>query len=306
MRSRSARAPAAASPAARPLIVDCHTHLNNYHEERVLSLGQCLDDLLAAMDRNRVDYSLVLTSYMVTPHRPPTRDVVKAVRDLKNVFVVAGVSYLNYRERDLREIAEFLQDGLVKGLKIYPGYEPFYPWDRRCQVVFDLCREYDAPLMIHTGDTFTAKGRLKYAHPLEVDEVAVDNPDLKIVICHLGNPWLRDCMEVMYKNANVHADISGLVLGDFDSQFERWMGRQIEEVLLYAGEPKYLLYGSDWPLARMESYLDFMRRLSMPARSKEMILGENSLRLFKLPRPERLAGEEPAKGAAPAAGRRRR
>jgi hypothetical protein len=274
------------------MIVDCHTHLNNYHEDQVVSLKEGLDRLLGSMEKNKVDYALVLTSYQVSPNRPPTGEVVRAVEGLKNIFVVAGVSYLNYRERDLREIAELLQEGKVKGLKIYPGYEPFYPWDKRCQVVYDLCKEYDVPLMIHCGDTYTTKGKLKYAHPLEVDEVAVDHPELKIVICHLGNPWLRDCMEVIYKNKNVYADISGLVLGDFDSKFERWLKRQIEEVLIYAGEPRYLLYGTDWPLASMESYLDFMSKLSMPRANKDLILSENALRLFKLPRPEPAPGEQ--------------
>lgn len=287
------------------MIVDCHTHLNNYHEEKVLPLAESMHRLRAAMEKNRVDCSLVLTSYKVSEHRPATRDVVAAARDLKNIFVVAGLSYLQYKERDLRELAEFLKDGQVKGIKLYPGYEPFYPWDKRCQVVYELCLEYDVPVMIHSGDTFTPHGRLKYAHPLEIDEVAVDHPDLKIVICHLGNPWLRDCMEVIYKNKNVHADISGLVLGDFDSKFERWMRKQIEEVILYAGEPRYLLYGTDWPLASMESYLDFIQSLSMLPRTKEMILSENAIRLFKLPaipgpRPWASRGERPA-----SAGRRR-
>lgn len=275
------------------MIIDCHTHLNNYHEDRLVSLDECVDRLLQAMERNRVDYSLVLTSYQVTEHRPATRDVVRKVEAQPNLFVVAGVSYLHYTQSDLRELSEFLQEGKVRGIKIYPGYEPFYPWDKRCKVLFDLCMEYDVPLMVHSGDTYTAKGKLKYAHPLEVDEVAVDYPELKIIICHLGHPWLRDCMEVVYKNANVHADISGLVLGDFDSKFERWMKKEVEEVMLYAGDPSFFLYGTDWPLATMESYLEFMDKLNLPRRSKEQILYENALRLFRLPRPESAPEQNP-------------
>lgn len=267
----------------RSLIVDAHTHLNNYHEQQAVSVQESLQRLLATMEKNKVDYALVLTSYKVSEHRPSTREVVTAVADISNVFVVAGISYLNYRERDLREIAEFLEDGRVKGLKLYPGYEPFYPWDKRCQVVFDLCKEYDVPLMVHSGDTYTPGGRLKYAHPLEIDELAVDHPEMKIVICHLGNPWLRDCMEVIYKNKNVYADISGLVLGDFDSKFERWLKREFDEVLLYVGDPRRLLYGTDWPISNMETYLDFMAKLNLPKKSKDLILHRNAVELFRLP-----------------------
>ncbi len=281
------------------MIVDCHTHLNNYHEENTVSLQECVENLLASMEKNHVDYALVLTSYKVSVHRPATRDVVKAIQDIPNVSVIAGLSYLDYRERDLRETAELLQEGVVKGLKLYPGYEHFYPWDKRCQVIYELCLEHDVPVMIHSGDTFTPRGKLKYAHPLEIDEVAVDYPDLKIVICHLGNPWLRDCMEVVYKNRNVYTDISGLVLGDFDFKFEKWMREQIEEAILYAGEPRYLLFGTDWPLASMESYLDFIHKLEMAEPMKKMILAENAIRLFKLPvAPGEGEGRPPSGGAA--------
>jgi uncharacterized protein len=266
-------------------IVDCHVHLNNYHEEIAVSLDQGLERLQAAMAEADVCYSLVLTSYLVTPHRPSTAAVVRAVEGRPDLGVVAGISYLNYKQRDLRELADFLEAGLVKGLKLYPGYEPFYPHDRRLQVVYDLAEEFDVPVMIHSGDTYTPKGKVKYSHPLEVDEVAVDHPNVKLVICHLGNPWLVDCMEVVYKNPNVCADLSGLVLGEFSEAFEDYMAEQIEEVILYAGEPDRFLFGSDWPICSMRSCVEFVRQLKMPEADRHAILYENSRRLFKLPLP---------------------
>ena len=265
------------------MIIDVHTHLNNYHEERVTSIEECLDNLQADMDANSVDMALVLSSYKVTPHRPPTRDVVNAIRDFKNIFAVAGISMTNYKEKDLREIADFLDAGLVKGLKLYPGYEHLYPYDSRCQVIYDLAAEHDVPVMIHTGDTYTPKGKVRFAHPLCVDDVAVDRPEVKLVICHVGNPWIRDCMEVVYKNANVWADVSGLVLGDFQDKFERFMLNQITEMITYAGEPAYLLYGTDWPICNMKSYLKFMRSLEITDKAREMIMWKNAAELFKLP-----------------------
>ena len=63
------------------MIIDCHTHINNYHDETVESLRECLDNLQTAMRRNRVDIALVLTSYKDVPGRPSTRRAVEATRE---------------------------------------------------------------------------------------------------------------------------------------------------------------------------------------------------------------------------------
>lgn len=268
------------------MIIDCHVHLNNYHEQVAVSLESSLDKLQASMAEAGVDYSLVLTSYLVSSHRPSTAAVVEAIAKIPNLGVVAGISYTKYRERDLRELADFLANGLVKGLKLYPGYEPFFPHDKRLKVVYDLAEEFDVPVMIHSGDTYSPGGKLKYSHPLEIDEVAVDHPKVKFVICHLGNPWLTDCMEVVYKNANVHADISGLVLGEFTEAFEEYMLDEIRDVIIYAGDPQFFLFGTDWPICSMKSYVRFVKQLGLPPDAYRAMTYENARRLFKLPLPE--------------------
>lgn len=271
--------------AGHSVIIDCHVHLNNYHEQVSHVLSDSVRNLRAAMAEAGIQYSLVLTSYIVSPHRPSVREVIDAIGTATDLGVVAGISYVNYRERDLRELADDLRAGKVKGLKLYPGYEPFYPSDPRLRVVYDLAAEFQVPVMIHSGDTYSPRGKLKYAHPLEIDEVAVDHPNVKFVICHLGNPWLTDCMEVVYKNANVYADISGLIIGDFTEAFEAYMSDEIEEVILYAGDPKRFLFGTDWPICSMKSYVEFVKRLEISADHRQLLLYENARRLFKLDLP---------------------
>lgn len=265
------------------MIIDCHTHINNYHNEQVESLKSCLDALQLEMRRNRVDIALVLTSYKVTPGRPSTHDAVRATRDLSNLFIVAGISYLDFDPAELNSLRQYLEEGSVRGLKLYPGYEPFYPADPKLEPVYRLAAEMQVPVMIHTGDTFTPRGKLKYAHPLNVDDVAVDYPETNFVICHLGSPWFRDCMEVVYKNSNVYTDISGLVLGNFTDRFESYMHKQLQEMLTYGVEPDKVLFGTDWPISSMDSYLEFMEELNIPQRERQKILYENAARLFKLP-----------------------
>ena len=264
------------------MIIDCHTHLNNYHDESVESLSADLEKLQATMRRNRVDTALVLTSYKVVPGRPSTRAVVEATSHLPHIHVVAGISWATFGAPDVAELRSLLDAGSIKALKLYPGYEPFYPADPKLTPAYLLAEEFDVPVMIHTGDTYAPSGKVKYAHPLHVDEVAVDFPRVKFLICHLGNPWFRDCMEVVYKNENVYTDISGLTLGQFTDRFEAYMRQQLKEMILWGVNPNRVLYGTDWPLASMESYLAFMEELKLPARDKDLMFFENAAELFKL------------------------
>ena len=264
------------------MIIDCHTHINFYEDESTEALPQCLERLLTSMRRNRVDVSLVLTSYKVTPARPSTRDAVAATAHLPNVHVVAGLSWATFSKTDVDDLRQLLEEKAIRALKIYPGYEPFYPSDERFAPAYELAEAYDVPVMIHTGDTYSRTGKVKYSHPINVDEAAVDFPRVKFLICHLGNPWFRDCMEVVYKNDNVYTDMSGLTLGGFTDRFEAFMRQQLKEMLLWGVEPTKVLYGTDWPLITMESYLQFVDELRLPARDKDQMLFENAAALFKL------------------------
>jgi uncharacterized protein len=208
--------------------------------------------------------------------------VVEATRHLPNLHVVAGLSWNSFSQRDVDELRPLLAAGEVKGLKLYPGYESFYPADPRFEPAYRLAEEFDVPVMIHSGDTYSPRGKVKYSHPLHVDEVAVDYPKVKFVICHLGNPWFRDCMEVVYKNENVYADISGLVLGNFSDRFEAYMRQQLREMILWGVDPKKVLFGTDWPISTMESYLEFMEELKLPPKDKQWMLCDNAAGLFKL------------------------
>jgi predicted TIM-barrel fold metal-dependent hydrolase len=120
------------------------------------------------------------------------------------------------------------------------------------------------------------------SHPLNIDEVAVDNPELKIVMCHLGNPWFIDCQEVLYKNRNVYADISGLTVGNFTPAAEIHYISKIKELLHYLAEPHSLLYGSDWPISSMSSYLSFIQKLELNQESLELLMFKNTKSVFKL------------------------
>jgi uncharacterized protein len=270
------------------MIIDCHVHLNRYQESEPATLEERYRLLKGEMERNGVDYALVLSSFMLTDFRPGIETLLEVVGADPQIGVVAGVSYQNYRASDLAHLRELLVAERIKGFKLYPGYEPFFVHDPRLRVVYELAGEFGVPVMIHTGDTFDARGKLKYAHPLTVDEVAVDFREVTFVICHLGNPWFVDAMEVIYKNPNVVGDISGLTLGHFEERFEQFMLRRLQEVVAFAGDPSSLLFGTDWPICDVASYIRFVRNLGLNEQETDLILYKNTARVFGIDIGERV------------------
>ena len=274
---------------ARALVIDCHTHLNRYTPDAPATLAERYASLRAEMETHGIGYALVLSSYAVTPERPSTRDILEVVRGDPRIGVVAGVRYGRDRAEELAELRSLLEEGRIKGLKLYPGYEPFSVQEPGLRELYVLAGRFGVPVMVHTGDTYAPSARVRYAHPLALDEAAVEFPDVTFVLCHLGNPWFVDAMEVVYKNENVVADISGLTLGAFAPRFERFALGKVNEVLAYINNPDKLLFGSDWPISDIESYLGFVRQLEATPEELEGLLWRNAARVFRL-KLEGLAG----------------
>jgi len=264
-------------------LIDCHVHLNNYHDAERRPTADNVKDLLAKMAQWKVDHAVVLTSYRIDMDRPSVEQVMEVISGNPKTTLVEGLRWRGDERTDLFTLEERLRDGVVKGIKLYPAYESYAINDPSLEAVFRIAAKYDVPVMIHTGDTYSKSAKLRHAHPLLVDDVAVDYPDVRFIMCHLGNPWFQDTAEVLYKNANVYADISGLTLGEFSYKFEKYVAGRLKEMITYMGDPgKQLLYGSDWPLVRMGPYVKLLDDLKLTQEQLENITWRTSARLFKI------------------------
>ena len=267
-------------------IIDCHVHLNTYGAIEPMEIPGKIERLREQMDKWSLDHVIVLTSYLSNTERPTAEQILPHLEGEKRIHLVEGVGVTKPGGVDWLGIEERLKSRRTKGLKIYPGYEPLYPTDPAFRPAIELCGQYKVPLMIHTGDTYAPRAKLKFAHPLIVDELCVDYPDVKFVICHCGNPWFRDTAEILYKNDNAYADISGLALEEFSVPLEAFMREELEHLLVFAGEPKRIMYGTDWPLVKMGPYLRFVENINLPPEFRSMLLSENAARLFRIELPK--------------------
>ena len=171
----------------------------------------------------------------------------------------------------------------LAAVKLFPGYQCFYPHDPALAPVYEYAALRHLVVMVHQGDTLWPDGRIKFARPIEMDEVAVQYRDVSFVLCHLGNPWVEEAAEIVYKNANVYTDTSGLLAHPQTPHFDRMVARArevLQGVVDTIGSPDRILYGSDWPLESLAMAVSLVEGLDIPPGERAAILGGNARRLF--------------------------
>ena len=187
--------------------------------------------------------------------------------------------------KSLPLIEKHLQKKACVGIKLYPGYCHYYVSDPMFAPLYELAQAYNKPVAIHTGETAGQLGRLKFSHPLTVDDAASQFPKVHFVLCHFGNPWVLDAAAVLAKNENTSADLSGLLEGTVDIQafWRDSLGyiSYLQTWLNYAGAYDRLMYGTDWPLVNIEKKLDFIARL-IPEAHHDAVFFENANRIYRL------------------------
>ncbi len=201
----------------------------------------------------------------------------------EQLYFCPGINPHELSAKSLSEIEKSLRHPKCVGVKLYPGYYHFSVNDPVYGPVYKLAAQFKLPVVIHSGDTFSERGLLKFSHPLDIDELAVKHRDNLFVIAHLGDPWVKETAEIIRKNTNVYADLSGLIIGD-NSYIEETMREPVilnefRHALMYAASWDKIIFGSDWPLAPMDAYLDFIKRI-IPEKHLENVLGKNALNVF--------------------------
>jgi uncharacterized protein len=182
-------------------------------------------------------------------------------------------------------VEENLKQPRCVGIKLYPGYNYQYISDAMYTPCYELARKYGKPVAVHMGQTAGSRAKLKYSHPLTLDEVAADWPDVQFVMCHFGNPFLADAAAVLEKNPNVCADLSGLLDGvtDLGRYFDEQSDyvRQLRGWISYVNDWDRFLFGTDFPAVNVPNYVEFVRRL-VPEAHRQAVFFDNANRVYQL------------------------
>ncbi|MEM0129611.1 MAG: amidohydrolase family protein, partial [Thermoplasmata archaeon] len=213
-------------------VTDCHVHINPIEEMRpenralLTRLDPGLIDLLrdparflSILDDAGVERA-VLINY-VSPEVIGYTEYANefsaryASADPRRLIAVGGIRPDHPDPR--REIRRLVRDLGIRGLKLHPPHQLFAPNDYRTGArpslaqIYRACEEERIPVIFHTGTSIFPKARSRYGEPLAVEDVAIDFPDLTIVLAHAGRPlWMDQAVFLARRFPRVWLELSGI------------------------------------------------------------------------------------------------
>jgi len=180
----------------------------------------------------------------------------------------------------VREARRLVGSGAVKGLKLHPPMQEFWPNDRLAYPLYEVFAEAKLPVVFHTGHSGIGTGmrggggvRLKYGQPMPIDDVAVDFPDMPIVLAHPSFPWQDEAISICLHKPQVYIDLSG------------WSPKYFSPTLVqYANTllRHKVLFGSDYPMLTPDRWLADFEKIGIRDEVRPLILKENAARLLGL------------------------
>ena len=266
-------------------IIDAHVHFrqgDTYFSRIAVEAGHknSEDGLRQAFSESGVEHAIAMDSISGEPDNLRYPDFIS---------YCAGIGEAALNSEKLAQSVELaerhLRSDRCVGVKIYAGYTRRDLTDPVYMPFYELARQYDKPVAVHTGTTAFPNALLKYSHPMQLDEIAVAFPDVTFVMCHFGNPWLIDAAAVVEKNHNVMADLSGWLVGRINA--ERYLReqsgyvQQLKTWIAYVENYDKFLFGTDWPLVNIGDYVQIIKHI-IPAEHHEKVFYDNARRVYHL------------------------
>ncbi len=196
-------------------------------------------------------------------------------------IAIAFASIDPHRGADgVAEARRLVSSGRVRGLKLHPPLQQFDPNDRIAYPLYEVFAEARLPVLFHTGHSGIGTGmpggggiRLKYSNPMYVDDVAVDFPELQIVLAHPSFPWQDEAISICLHKPTVYIDLSG------------WSPKYFSPTLVqYANTllKHKVLFGSDYPFITPDRWMADLEKTTIREEVRPLILKENAVRLLGL------------------------
>ena len=243
------------------MIVDCHTHVwQNPAQVGDAGLGEPIrfndpaapptadvaDHLVAAQP---VDKTVVLAfrSRYLNAEIPNDYVAEYVAQHPERLIGFAGIDPTEPGATD--ELHRAREQLHLRGVTLTPSGQDFHPQDSRAMRIYELCGHYRTPILFHQGTHFTVASKMEYARPFLLDEIARSFPQLKLIIAHMGHPWIEETAAMLGKHPNIFSDLSSLLRRPWQAYNALVLAHQY-------GVIEKLLFGSDFPFGSAGSCIE--------------------------------------------------
>ena len=236
-----------------------------------------IDGALAELDRTGCEAAVLaclkMWSYR-SHHRlimdMPEEVVAEAVQKGGGRFIGTAGDNPFRIDDSLRRIETFVREHGFRYVYFHPMTFGIAPNDRRCYPLYAKCVELGIPVGLQVGHSAEPLPS-NVGHPMLVDDVAIDFPDLKINLSHTGWPWTGEYISMLWRHPNVYGDISAYFPKSLDPELVRAMDRQIRHKVMIGSN------GLD-----LKRCVEELNELPLRDASKERILRQNAIEFLGL------------------------
>jgi uncharacterized protein len=280
------------------LITDCHIHIQPYEMfkagpmdvmrkargkfDDIMEYSRSPKALLKYLDSVGVERAMLI-NYVAPEVMGLTSEVNQWVadycRDNPRRLLSCGSVHPRHSANVQADMEQLVRLG-IRMIKIHPPHQLLYANDyvngvKELAVIYRLAEEHGIPVMVHTGTSIFPGARNRYGDPLFLDDVAVDFPNLRILMAHGGRPiWMATAFFLLRRHRNLYLDISGIPPKLLLQYFPR-----LQEIATKT------LFGTDWPspgVKDIKQNIDEFRALPLPEEIKEQILSRTGLTIWPL------------------------
>ncbi len=210
----------------------------------------------------------------------PNEEVAELAHENSDIMIpFASIDPARGRE-GIREARRLIDDFGIRGFKFHPQYQEYHANDPSAYPLYEVIAEAGLPALFHTGHSGMGTGmpggggiRLKYGNPMDVDDVAVDFPDMPIILAHPSWPWQDEALSICLHKPQVYIDLSGWSPKYFPPQLVHYANRQLRHKILF---------GTDYPLITPDRWLADFEKIDIRDEVRPLILKENAKALLKL------------------------
>ena len=232
-------------------------------------------------ERNMAAVVFTVDAEHATGHpRISNEEVAETCAEFNDVLIPFGSIDPWKGKAGAREARRLVQEYGVRGFKFHPSIQDIAPNDSIGYPLYEAIEELGVPALFHSGQTGIGAGvpggggiRLKHSNPMHVDDLAVDFPELRIILAHPSFPWQDEALAVANHKPYVYIDLSGWSPKYFPPQLVRYANSLIQDKVLF---------GSDFPVIKPDRWLADFEKLEIKPEVRPKILKDNAVRLLGL------------------------